>query len=170
MTTKEFIETYIKPYTWDGTMTYGGGWGPKTEFLDFMDTQQKKGSLLVIEPTSELIDTATNKDVLDLDLDELLGMGQSSVIHRNEHYRFSFPGLHFKVLFAFLLTDWGSETIVLELDSYLQGDALKEKQDIYRLKVIKSSNDKTSLTVYKGSWVPSFIDAIPIQGVSFGRD
>jgi len=172
MSIKEFVKQYIEPFKWDGTLLCDGGWGPKNEIMEFTVKLQKKGILVVTEPLSNLVEVESNKVIDDIDfgnLNDLLNLMDSSIKGTNEHYRFSFPGEHSQALFLFLVNF--KNVMKFELNSFLKEAELEEKQDIYQLIVEKNEDQVISLTINKGNWIPSFHDAIPIEGITYnGRN
>jgi len=172
MELKDLLETYVKPYTWEGKLTIDGGWGSqgKDVPLNLVAKLQEDGYLISITPKAKLIDERSKQDISELDeIDAILGLDFSKTAQEGEEYLFTFPGEHFKGFVRFVAADLlkGHE-LVFELNSFSKHEVPKPKEEIFRLNVTRS-NGVIVFNVSSGDWVPSFADPVPLEGCIWKR-
>lgn len=138
-TSLDFLfEKYLKPYIWEGDIWIDGGWGPKDKILELCVGDPINGFELpfYLTPVNEIDDN-----------------GKSTM----ERYNLTFPGEQHLILQHFIeaVKESGAEEQRYILYSYFLNKPPDAGESIYQLNII-ATQEKTTFTIEKGNWIPSF--------------
>lgn len=155
-----FLDKYIKPYVWQGSLTCNGGWGPKNEVIDISEQLLNSGLMIKVDPVCDLLVTELEKP---LNLPQLEIAAKMNPKLSGERYDISFPGEHGSVLPAYIdgINALKIETAQIILDAY--NEEFELIPNLYRL-IVTIKKGKTEYRLYKGNWVPSYELSLPVSG------
>ncbi len=144
----EFLfQKYIKPYIWEGTLLIDNGWGPKDSVLDLTSDDPITGFKVpfYVAPQNT-VDYTTGRD-------------------QDRHYTVAFPGEQWQLLYNFInaVRELGVEEQKYVLNSYFSTQIPEEGAEIFQLCITATPN-KTTISIEKGKWIPSFDDNLIIAG------
>ncbi len=141
-----FFEKFIKPNIWEGILYIDGGWGPRNEVLEITSDDPINGFKVpfYVYPTCDICED-TRKET-------------------NKKYIVTFPGEQWKLLVNFMeiVKSLGVKEQRYVLNSYFSTKIPKEGEEIYQLHIVV--NERTTITIEKGKWIPSFDDSSLIAG------
>ncbi len=153
------MKKYINPYIWKGYLWCDGGWGPKNEVQEFMDTLTIDDHI-IIEPTSIMLDSFGNvigTEIGTLDIDGLTQLSkETSLKSCDEKYEVSFPGERLDCLekfVDFLKTRTQAKFILEPLNC----------TDPIRL-VVENNKEEVEFRIEKGVWVSRYDNPLPLAG------
>lgn len=143
---QELFDTYIKSHTWEGFAWFDGGWSSKkNEIMELMLGDPVTGFKL---PFLFVPNNTLNSDSIEISRD----------------YKVAFPGEQYKILLHLIkaVKELGVKKQKYLLKSYFSTSLPTEGISIYQLEI--EVEDKVSIRINKGNWVPNFDNTFPAAG------